>query len=218
MATTTISERELNDRFEALMKRGAFKPVTRFLNGPDAEDRLQDAVAQTWQAFRHYALDNGKLLSPGELVVMCGRRARDRSRHFVPRGKSHPNLDAMSEAAYRQGRTEVVHVDPFADDGNVAERGTSPESHLISAMDLRSWLAEHSGGDHALLSQRMAGATLGEIAGGACTTVSAAFRRLRWLGWSLAERAGVRICNRGNRQRPRSVTVPAWSMPATVAV
>jgi hypothetical protein len=62
---------------------------------------MQEGLAQTWQAYRHYALDSGKVLSPGELVVMCGRRARDRSRHFVPRGKAHPNLDAMSEELAR---------------------------------------------------------------------------------------------------------------------
>ena len=45
MATTTISERELNERFEALVKRGAFKPVARFLNGPDAADRMQEGLA-----------------------------------------------------------------------------------------------------------------------------------------------------------------------------
>jgi len=55
-------------------------------------------------------------------------------------------------------------------------------------MDLQSWLGDRPGDDRELLAQRMVGATLVEIARDVGSTVSAAFRRLRYLGSDLAQR------------------------------
>ncbi len=61
------------------VRSGMFEPVARWIIGPDAEDRRQDGVCQTYEMFERYALERDKVLDDAILVhsrgVAGGRRA-----------------------------------------------------------------------------------------------------------------------------------------------
>lgn len=73
----------IHREFENKIRRGIFNPVARFLPEEVREDRLQDAIAQTWAMYERYA-ERGELLEDAILVHSCGLRATDPSRHYVP--------------------------------------------------------------------------------------------------------------------------------------
>ncbi len=73
----------INATFTNKVRRGIFNPVARNVSGyVDAEDRLQDAIAQTWQLYRRNA-EAGRILDDALLVRHCKLRAIDPGRSIV---------------------------------------------------------------------------------------------------------------------------------------
>ena len=52
--TTTIPT-DIRKEFENKIRRGIFRPVSRFLPEEQREERLQDAIAQTWEMYQNRA-------------------------------------------------------------------------------------------------------------------------------------------------------------------
>jgi len=171
----------------------------------DVEDRLQDAVAQTYEMYRRYILARGKVLDDGILVHSCRQRATDLGRRFV-KDDGQPRRDALHPANYRDGRVvEVLRLDGLVDDdgdfppehangvviGLAEKLAADPSRKMISASDLERWLASLSVEDQAILALRYTGCTLGEVAALVGCSLSKVFSRLRQLGFALADRAGV---------------------------
>jgi hypothetical protein len=61
--------------FDHHVRQGIFRPVARHLYD-DNEDRLQDAVCQTWEMYRRYA-ERGQELEPAILLHACRLTAQD---------------------------------------------------------------------------------------------------------------------------------------------
>jgi DNA-directed RNA polymerase specialized sigma24 family protein len=209
---------ELRSRFGDLVRRGVFNPVARHIVGNDQDDRLQDAVAQTWEAYCRYA-ERGVHLDTALLVRMTRLRAVDLGRRLVRGGQ--PRRDAMDIRNYLSGRTQVFHLDglvgeddDWQGDGDVglqaawfAATSADPAEQLAAAVDLDGWLMGLAPADRELLSGRLAGYSLQELA--VCTdrSVTAVFQRLRELGVDLASHAGVIV--KRKKRKPRSRTVAA---------
>ena len=198
----------LAHEFGAKVKAGIFRPVGRHLSGPDAEDKLQEGICQTFEMYRRYALDRGVVLDDGILVHSCRQRAVDLGRRFV-KSDSQPRRDALHPANYRDRKTEVYRLDGLLDDdGELPAEGdrqvalglaemmaNNPTRQLIAALDLQSWLSSVSCEDRRLLAMRYAGSPLQEIADAAGVSISSVFKRLRDLGWQLADRAELPIAS-----------------------
>ncbi len=200
----------VNEQFDRLMRKGAFKPILRFVTGADAEDRLQEGIAQTFEfALRKAA--RGELMDDPLVVYAARLRALDIRRQFVKGGQ--PRRDALHRANYTDGRTEVLHLDGLGDEsegwpreGDVglqvawsAALTENPTDKLNSAIDLNAWLASLGAGDRALLADRLAGLSLQEVADRADLPLTVAFRRLRRLGEGLAARAGIKVVRKKRR-------------------
>jgi hypothetical protein len=54
-----LDENLLRIQFDKKVRNGTFNPVARRLPADIAEERLQDAVCQTFEAYRRYALEKG---------------------------------------------------------------------------------------------------------------------------------------------------------------
>lgn len=110
------------------------------------------------------------------LVCVCRRRAVDLSRHLV-KGQ-HSVKDPLDPRAYHQGRLELVHLDGVPDgDGELDGEGdhqleatifdkesANPTAKIISTISLAAWMATLTNEDLALISLRVQGFTLTEIA------------------------------------------------------
>jgi len=170
-----MTQEQINKQFTAKVKAGIFNPVRRYLtNDHTAEDRWQDAVAQTWWMFSWYATDKGKVLDDGILVHSCRQRAVDLDRHFVPADDTWRNQDVLDPRAYRNGKVEVLRIDGIHEDGGAeGDRGlhvgfaealaSNPGRKIRSAIDLESWIGELSHRDRYIMEARMAGYSLGQI-------------------------------------------------------
>ena len=79
MTTSTTIPTYLCRAFDTKIRRGIFNHVARLLPEDVREERLQDAIAQTWATYEWYAL-RGELLDDAILVHSCGQRATDASR------------------------------------------------------------------------------------------------------------------------------------------
>ena len=206
-----MTESEVNLEFTDKVRRGMFNPVQRHLTDPIlAEDRLQDAICQTWRMYRSYALDKGKVLDDGILVHSCRQRATDLARAFVPAGGRQPSLDVMSPVAYRAGKVEVLRLDginlendndlPWCPQvGWAEEEALRPERNLNSALDLEAWLGDLTHRDRHLLEAKAAGIDTTQIAADLGQPYGVVYRRQKKLGRELAARAGVRIRQSGRR-------------------
>jgi hypothetical protein len=209
----------VNEQFERLMRKGAFKPILRFVTGADAEDRLAEGIAQTFELAQRKAARGEKM--DDALVVFAARcRALDIRRRFVRGGQ--PRRDALHPANFTDGRTEVFHLDGFEDEtdgwpreGDVglqvawaAALTANPSEKLDSALDLSVWLGSLARADRALLADRLAGLSLQEVADRADLSLTVAFQRLRRLGEGLAVHSGIEFVKKKRKPRKASVAAP----------
>jgi hypothetical protein len=206
---------ELRSRFGDLVQRGVFNPVARHIVGNDREDRLQDAVAQVFEAYCRYA-ERGVHLDTGILVRMARLRAVDLGRRFCRGGQ--PRRDAMNVQNYLTGRTQVLHLDGIMveEDGGAGEgdlglqaawyaaTSNNPDEQLAATVDLDTWLATLCDEDRELLAGRLAGRTLQELAWRTDRSISNIFQRLRLLGGDLAHQAGIAIVKKPRKGRAPS--------------
>jgi len=205
-----MNQQQLNEVFEDKVRRGIFDPVRRHIRiEHEAEDRWQDAVAQTWGMYKRYALEKDTVLSDAILVHSCRQRATDLNRRFVGTlGSSRTNQDVMDPRAYRDGLVRVyrlggIHDDEQADDSDravevsLAEcRAEDPEAKWNSAIDLETWVGQQTFQDRAILTGKMEGKTTKQIAHETHLPYLVAWRREKALGNELADRAGVEIRKR----------------------
>src|SRR5277367_4593725 len=109
--TTTIPT-DLRAAFDAKVRRGIFDPVARFLPEDVQEDRLQDAIAQTWAMYERYA-QRGELLDDAILVHSCRLRATDPGRHYVPCDGHQRKGDVLDPRNFLDGTLEVLRLGDF---------------------------------------------------------------------------------------------------------
>jgi hypothetical protein len=200
-----MTQQEVRSTFNEKVKRGMFKPVARWISGPDAEDRLQDGICQTYEMYERYALEKDKVLDDGILVHSCRLRAADLGRRFIRDG-GQPRRDVMHPMNYSRGKVEVYRLDGLIDDdgefvaqdegealvpGLATALQINPQRDIISAVDLEAWVASLPEADQELLAMRQAGSTLGDIAKHLGVSISNVFSRLKALGLLLADRAGL---------------------------
>lgn len=225
-----MTEAQINKEFDAKMRRGIFKPVARHLtDARTAEDRLQDAICQTWSMYHRYGTQKGKILDDGILVHSCRQRAVDLDRHFVPADgvrRSRRSQDVFDPRAYRDTKVELLRIDGIHEDGG-AEGGrglhvgyaealaSNPGRKIRSAIDLESWIGGLSHRDRHIMEARMAGFSLSQIAADLGTSTSTIFARAKELGLELAARAGVRIDLTGKRRGGRCSRRAAGKQPCT---
>lgn len=203
---------EICEQFDLKVRAGIFRPVIRYVTGNDPEERLAEAVAQTFEMFQRYAL-RGVVLPDAILAHHCRLRATDLGRAFVRGGQR--KRDVFDPRNYHEGRLELLRVDslPTPDGdcrgeedaalvvGLVDGLAQDPTPVLIGAIDLGRWVRALPARDRVLLSMRAAGHTLAEIGEAQGSSTSKVFARLRRLGTELAARSGVTI-----PARPRAYT------------
>ena len=202
-----MTQEEIRSSFDQKVRDGMFQPLSRWLTGPDAEDRLQDGICQTYEMYERYALEKDKVLDDGILVHSCKQRATDLGRRFV-RDDAQPRRDVMHPMNYTQGKVEVYRLDGMLDDdgdfvaqddgealvpGLATALQTNPQRDIISAVDLEAWVASLPEGDQELLAMRQSGSTLNDIAEYLDVSISGVFSRMKTLGLLLADRAGLPV-------------------------
>ena len=103
-----MTQEEVNSAFADKLNRKIFHPVKRHIKiDHEAEDRWQDAVAQTWAMYSRYARDKDTVLDDAILVHSCRQRATDLGRRFVGNmGASCTNQDVLDPRAYRDGHVK----------------------------------------------------------------------------------------------------------------
>lgn len=197
---SAVSTDAVMQQIESLVRRGAFKPIGRYLKEEDRDDRLAEAVGLTIEMALRTAA-KGKLLPDAILVHHARQRAVDMSRHLVQ--SQGRGLDALNNANFIAGKTEVLHFEVAdEEEGDVGDgdnqllaaavrRGTAPEELLSSAIDLSTWLDALHERDHQLLCLRAAGFSLKEISAELRTSISMVFARCKRLGLELAEFLGI---------------------------
>ena len=202
-----MTQQEVRSTFDEKLKRGMFEPVARWITGPDAEDRLQDGICQTYEMYARYALEKNKVLDDGILVHSCRQRATDLGRRFV-RDDAQPRRDVMHPMNYSRGKVEVYRLDGLLDDdgdfvaqdevetlvpGLATALQVNPQRDIISAVDLEAWVKSLARADRELLAMRQAGATLADIAESLDVSISKVFSQMKVLGLMLADRAGLPV-------------------------
>lgn len=195
----------INATFANKVRRGIFNPVARYVTGfPDSEDRLQDAVAQTWQLYRRNA-EAGRILDDALLVHHCKLRAIDTGRSIVP-AEGIRCQDVYDPRAYRSGKVEVLRLHANSDDaesiGLAVEEQSTPERRLLSAIDLEAWVDGLDEADRQLVSYKHLGMSTGDVAAETGSDYWHTYRRERQLGQALADRVGVAV----PRKRKRSAS------------
>ena len=190
-----MTHTEVNAAFSKKVERGIFKPVERHLtNQSNAADRLQEAVALTWDMFRRYATQKGKVLSDPILVHSCRQRAVDLNRQLVPAGGGCRNQDVMDPRCYRDGKAELHRFDIAPEGDRSLEIAFAEafevrtERRMNSALDLEAWMSELGSTDQVMLEKRMAGQTLKEISTDMGMSMGTVDYRLKKLGGLLAGR------------------------------
>jgi len=208
------------EQFSRLMRKGAFNSIRRFITGADADDRLAEGIAMSFEAALRKA-DQGVLMDDALVVHSARLRAIEIRRQFVKGGQ--PRRDALHRANYTDGRTTVLHLDGLVDyedgwqgDGDVdlqvawlAATSLDPADQLASAIDIDAWLTSLDVADRELLAGRLAGFSLQELAWRSDRSVTAVFQRLRQLGTDLAERAGVVVVRKKRKPRGRTTRIVA---------
>lgn len=204
----------INAEFDRKVRRGIFKPVARHLtNLPTAEDRLQDAICQTWWMYRRYATEKNKVLDDGILVHSCRQRAVDLDRNFVP-ADGRRGYDVLDPRNYRDGKVQVLRLDGIAEDqssdgdrdiqvGYAEHMECNPARKIRSAIDLERWVGDQSFLDQHILARKYAGCSTAEVAKELEMPYSAVYQRTKERGLELARRAGVHIGG-GRRTRKKN--------------
>lgn len=219
-----MTEEQIGSEFQEKVLRGIFRPVSRHLPPSEAEDRLSEGIALTFELFAQHAR-RGVKLDDALLVHHCRLRAADPGRHLV-RGE-HSALDVLDPRPYLTGQVEVVHIDglpdqdggfPGEEDGGVVVGvadglAQDPTASLVSAIDLGRWAATLPERDRALLVARYEGRTISEAGAAIGASTSRAFARLRQLGQELAARAGVTIARKARKARVPSPAVESQLCP-----
>ena len=222
---------DLRGEFDKKIRCGIFNPVARSLPEYVREDRLQDAIAQTWAMYERYA-ERGELLDDAILVHSCGLRATDASRYYVPCDGYQRKRDALDPRNFMEGNVEVLHFGDFADgdeprgpDEDDAPLGfgfadatsSNPTRRILSAIDLAAWLDDLPPEDRHMLKLRAAGYGLEEIAEKMKISTSCVFANCKRLGLALAEHAGMRIGSKKRKDRapsrPRAVAIEQQEAP-----
>jgi len=195
--------------FAAKVERGIFNPVARYLPEHVAEDRLQEAVCLTYEMYLRYA-GRGVILDDAVLVHSCHQRATDPGRRFV-QTDSQPRRDVLDPRHQLTGRFEVYCLDGLPlhsgeqppSDGDrhiqeLAERAfqRDPTEDIVSAISVRQWLRSLTEDDRTLVTLRVSGCTLTEIATAEGLSVSSVFHRLKRLGHALADHADLSLPRR----------------------
>lgn len=212
-----VNENDISEKFSSMVKKGTFKSVSRFIS-TDAEERLQEGICQTFELYRAHALRGVELAVP-VLVCVCRRRAVDLSRHLV-RGQ-HSLKDPLDPRAFHQGRVELVHLDGVPDgEGDLDGEGdhqleatifdkesANPTAKIISTISLAAWVAKLTKEDLALISLRIQGFTLTEIADEVSRSISVICQRLQQLGQDLAQHAQLPVPKRNRKARRSMVPV-----------
>lgn len=218
---------DLRAAFEDKIRRGIFNPIARLLPEDVREDRLQDAVAQTWAMYERHA-KCGELLDDAILVHSCGQRATDASRYYVHCDGYQRKRNVLDPRNYMEGTVEMLRLDRLhedeEDDGEGHQTGRrdkpasigfaelrcpSPLRKIHSARDLTAWLVELAAEDRRMLELRAAGYTLEETAAKLGMSLTAVFHACRRLGLALAERAGMPVeprKHKGRSDETRSAT------------
>ena len=211
-----MDDNDISEKFGIMVKRGIFRSVARFISS-DTEERLQEGVCQAFELYRQHALRGVELNAP-VLVCICRRRAVDLGRHLV-KGQ-HSVKDPLDPRAFHQGRLELVHLDGVPDgEGELDGEGdnqleatifdkesANPTAKIISNISLAAWVAKLPKGDLALISMRVQGFTLTEIADEVGKSITVVCQRLQQLGQDLAQHAQLPVPKRS--RRPRRSAVP----------
>ena len=205
------AQNDINRAFCEKIERGIFDPVRRHIAGWWNEDDVwQDSLCQLFRDFRSAAI-KGHPTDDGALVHGMRLRCFDISHRFTS-GKGRRRDPMGRQAQYLDG-VECLRFDGLveAEDGPYGEPGVSHENpmsfvtelsmrqtvdiedRLNSAFDLRSWIAEQTGTDQALLEARYAGCTLKEAGALVKCSQSHASRRLLDLGHDLAASSGLPV-------------------------
>jgi hypothetical protein len=213
-----VNDKDINERFQCMVKKGVFKSVARFITN-DTEERLAEGIAQTFELYRQHALRGVELDVP-VLVCVCRRRTVDLSRHLV-KGQ-HSLKDPLDPRAFHQGRVELVHLDGGLpdEDGELGAEGDSqleatifdressnPTATIISTISLSEWLEELTKQDLALISLRLQGFTLLEISIEVGKSITITCQRLQQLGEDLANHAQLPVPRRPRRARGQPSTL-----------
>ena len=208
---------QVNQQFDRLVRKGAFRPILRFISSVDPDDRLQEGICQTYELALRKAAKGEQMDDP--LVVYAARlRALDIRRRFTKGGQ--PRRDVMCHANYVDNRVQVFHLDGIVDedegwqgDGDVglqaawsAATSMDPAEQLAATLDLDTWLSSLGDADRDLLAGRLAGNTLQELSWRTDASVSTTFKHLRELGKELAKHAGILLVKKSRKPRGRSVT------------
>ena len=183
----------LQKAFTEKVQKGIFNPIARVISF-NIEDRLADAIGQTWAFYRRKA-DEGHLVDDALLVHHCKLRAIDLGRSVVPAG-GWKCRDVMDPRAHRSGKVEVVELE----DGYAVEDGLSPGNKLNSAIDLESWLTNLNERDQAIIGCKLKGMNTSETARELGISITGAYQRERKLGRDLATRAGIPL-----HEKPKQV-------------
>ena len=202
-----MTQEEVNRQFEDKMRRKIFHPVKRFIKiEHEAEDRWQDAVAQTWAMYSRYAQEKDTVLNDAILVHSCRQRATDLGRRFVGNmGASCTNQDVLDPRAYRDGLVKVYKLNGTHDDEQIDETDraievslaesltVAPEDQWISAIDLERWVGNQAFQNQEILAGKMEGKSTKQVAHETRLPYLVTWRKARELGHELADRAGVKI-------------------------
>ena len=195
---TTTTPTDIRKDFENKIRRGIFRPVSRFLPEEHREERLQDAIAQTWEMYQNRAA-RGELVEDAILVHFYRLRATDPSRHFVPCEGYQRKRDVLDLRNYMEGRVEILHFSDVADDvedtaaslGFAEINSSNPTRRIVSAISLHEWLATLGTDDRELIELRVAGYDLDESAEKLGMSRFSVCRRIKQLGEDLARHADL---------------------------
>jgi len=186
---------QMNAAFAGKVRRGIFGPAVRRLPADAQEDRLAEATAMTWEMYTRY-VNRGVLLDDAILVHSARQRAHDLRRQFVPADGCHRARDTYDKRNYLEGRVELYRINDVDEDddqwllGCATYLAMDPTETIVSALDLRRWLANLDDPDVIMLGMRCAGCTLESIADEVGLSVSSVFSKLKRLGTELRERIG----------------------------
>ncbi len=197
----------INATFANKVRRGIFNPVARYVTGfVDPEDRLQDAIAQTWQLYRRNA-EAGRILDDALLVHHCKLRAIDPARSIVPADGIRCQ-DVYDSRAHKNGTVEVLRLQTDNGDseaiGLAAEDQAAPERRLLSAIDLEAWVDDLDEADKKLVGYKHLGMSTADVASETGSDYWHTYRRERQLGHELAARAGLGVPMRRTRSASNS--------------
>jgi hypothetical protein len=208
----------LHEQFTNLIEQGAFDRLRRYVTSTDQDDRMAEAIGQTWAMAARKA-ELGIKMDNALIVHAVKLRAIDHRRQ-LPRG-GQPRRDALHFSNFVDGKVEIHRIDGLLDDdGNftrecdnllqvawLAATSLDPADQLASAIDIDAWLTSLDDADRELLAGRLAGFSLQELASRTNRSITSVFTRLRDLGGDLATFAGIVVKKKKRKPRSRTVAV-----------